>query len=156
MGPRALIIGAGIGGLAAGIALRRRGWEICIHERAANPRELGFGLLLAPNAITALRELGVAEVVTRGAIPTGAVEIRRMNGEVLRRFDAQLGGPAVVALRRDLHGALLNAVGENAIKLGSEAETITQRAERVTLSLKNGSIDTGAVLIGADGVNSSI
>jgi 2-polyprenyl-6-methoxyphenol hydroxylase-like FAD-dependent oxidoreductase len=68
MEPRALIVGAGIGGLAAGIALRRRGWEVCIHERAANPRELGFGLLLAPNAIAALRELGVAGVVTRGGV----------------------------------------------------------------------------------------
>jgi 2-polyprenyl-6-methoxyphenol hydroxylase-like FAD-dependent oxidoreductase len=156
MEPRALIVGAGIGGLAAGIALRRRGWEVCIHERAANPRELGFGLLLAPNAIAALRELGVAGVVTRGGVATGAVEIRRLNGEVLRRFDAQLGGPSVVALRRDLHGALLRAVGENAIKFGSEAGTITQDAQRVTLSLTNGSVDTGAVLIGADGVNSSI
>ena len=156
IGPRALIIGAGIGGLAAGIALRRRGWEISIHERAANPRELGFGLLLAPNAIAALRELGVAEAVTRGGVSTGAVEIRRLNGEVLRRFDAQLGGPSVVALRRDLHGALLNAAGENAIKLDSEAKTITQDAEGVTLRLKDGSVDTGAVLIGADGVNSSI
>jgi 2-polyprenyl-6-methoxyphenol hydroxylase-like FAD-dependent oxidoreductase len=156
MEPRALIIGAGIGGLAAGIALQRRGWEICIHERAANPRELGFGLLLAPNAIAALRELGVAEAVARGGVATGAVEIRRLNGEVLRRFDAQLGGPSVVALRRDLHGALLNAAGENALKLDSEAQTITQDPERVTLSLKNGNVDTGAVLIGADGVNSSI
>jgi 2-polyprenyl-6-methoxyphenol hydroxylase-like FAD-dependent oxidoreductase len=156
MEPRALIIGAGIGGLAAGIALRRRGWEIRIHERAANPRELGFGLLLAPNALAALHELGVADAVTREGVATGAVEIRRLAGQVLRRFDAQLGGPAVVALRRDLHGALLNAVGENALKLGNEAETITQDAERVTLRLKNGSVDTGAVLIGADGVNSSI
>src|SRR5262252_1788489 len=156
MRPRALIIGAGIGGLAAGIALRRRGWEICIHERAANPRELGFGLLLAPNAIAALRELGIAEAVTRGGAATGAIEIRRLNGEVVRRFDAQLGGPSVVALRRDLHGALLNAAGEDAIELGSEAETITQDTERVTLRLKDGSIDAGTVLIGADGVNSSI
>jgi 2-polyprenyl-6-methoxyphenol hydroxylase-like FAD-dependent oxidoreductase len=156
MGQRALIVGAGIGGLAAGIALRRRGWEICIHERAANPRELGFGLLLAPNALAALRELGVAEAVTSGGVAAGPVEIRRLNGQVLRRFDARLGGPAVVALRRELHGALLNAVGENAIKLGSEAATITQDAGCVTLRLRNGNVDIGTVLIGADGVNSSI
>ena len=54
----ALIAGAGIGGLSAGIALRRAGWDIRIFERAASPRELGFGLLVAPNAIAALRRAG--------------------------------------------------------------------------------------------------
>lgn len=61
----ALIVGAGIGGLSAGIALRQAGWEVRIFERAASPRELGFGLLVAPNAIAALRELGLAKVVLR-------------------------------------------------------------------------------------------
>ena len=60
---RALIVGAGIGGLSAGIALRQAGWAIRIFERAASARELGFGLGLAPNAIAALRALGVADVV---------------------------------------------------------------------------------------------
>ena len=53
---KALIVGAGIGGLAAGIALRQAGWNVVVHERAANPRELGFGLLLAPNALANLVE----------------------------------------------------------------------------------------------------
>ncbi len=47
----ALIAGAGIGGLSAGIALQRAGWQVRVFERAASVRELGFGLLLAPNAI---------------------------------------------------------------------------------------------------------
>jgi 2-polyprenyl-6-methoxyphenol hydroxylase-like FAD-dependent oxidoreductase len=59
----ALVVGAGIAGLSAGIALRQAGWNIHIFERAASPRELGFGVGLAPNAIAALRELGVADVV---------------------------------------------------------------------------------------------
>lgn len=67
----ALIVGAGIGGLSAGIALRHVGWEVRIFERAVSPRELGFGLLVAPNAIAALHELGVAKVVlARGFAPT--------------------------------------------------------------------------------------
>jgi 2-polyprenyl-6-methoxyphenol hydroxylase-like FAD-dependent oxidoreductase len=49
MSRTALIVGAGIGGLSAGIALRRAGWAVRIFERAASPRELGFGLALAPN-----------------------------------------------------------------------------------------------------------
>jgi 2-polyprenyl-6-methoxyphenol hydroxylase-like FAD-dependent oxidoreductase len=156
MEPRALIIGAGIGGLAAGIALRRRGWEVCIHERASNPRELGFGLLLAPNALAALRELDVADPVTRSGAAAGAVEVRRLNGQVIRRFDAQLGGPSVVALRRDLHSALLNAIGEETLNLGSEVLRVTHDAAGVKLRLIDGRLDAGAVLIGADGVNSTI
>jgi len=57
----ALIVGAGVGGLAAGIALRKAGWRVRVFERAAQARELGFALNLAPNAMAALRELGVAE-----------------------------------------------------------------------------------------------
>ena len=62
MSRTAIIVGAGIGGLAAGIALRRAGWRTRIFERAAAPRELGFALNLAPNAVSALRALGVADL----------------------------------------------------------------------------------------------
>jgi 2-polyprenyl-6-methoxyphenol hydroxylase-like FAD-dependent oxidoreductase len=154
--PKALVVGAGIGGLAAGLALRRRGWDIGIYERAASPRELGFGLLLAPNALAALDELGIANAVVGRAAFSAGVEIRRLNGQLVRRLDAQLFGPSVVALRRDLHGTLLNAVGDDALKLGTEAVAVTQSASGVTIHLKDGSVDTADVLIGADGVNSTI
>jgi 2-polyprenyl-6-methoxyphenol hydroxylase-like FAD-dependent oxidoreductase len=154
--PRALIVGAGIGGLAAGVALRRAGWEIRIFEKAANPRELGFGLLLAPNALAALRELDVADAVTRTTTPQGAVEVRRLDGHVLRRFNVQIGGPAVVALRPDLHGALLAAVGDDALRLGREAASASHNSAGVLLQLRDGSRETGDVLIGADGVASCV
>jgi 2-polyprenyl-6-methoxyphenol hydroxylase-like FAD-dependent oxidoreductase len=54
----ALIVGAGIGGLAAAIALKRARWNVRVFERASSPRELGFALLLAPNAMHALGALG--------------------------------------------------------------------------------------------------
>lgn len=67
----ALVVGAGIGGLAAGIALERAGWRVRIFERAASPRELGFALNLAPNAMFALHELGLAErLLAEGHAPT--------------------------------------------------------------------------------------
>jgi 2-polyprenyl-6-methoxyphenol hydroxylase-like FAD-dependent oxidoreductase len=155
-GRRALIVGAGIGGLAAGVALRRAGWDIHVFERALSPRELGFGVLLAPNALAALRELRIADAVTRVSAVPGKVEIRRLNGVVLRRFNAQIGGPSVVALRPDLHGALLASVGDRALRLGCEAVGFSQDASGVTLHLKDGSREAGDALIGADGVGSSI
>lgn len=155
----ALIVGAGIGGLSAGIALRQAGWNICIFERAASPRELGFGLGLAPNAVAALRELGVADVVlTRGFQPTRG-EVRRMDGTVLKRAELPheaLGGPMVIALRTALHGALLEAVGMDALTLHSDAIGFTVSGDRVTLYMANGDVAEGDLLVGADGTGSVV
>ena len=121
----ALIVDAGIGGLSAAISLRKAGWNVRVFERAASVRELGFALLVAPNAMAALRELGVADVVqARGVAPTRG-EARRMDGTVLKRADFPppevMGGPTIVALRPVVHGARLEAVGEDTVTLGCEA-----------------------------------
>lgn len=156
----ALIVGAGIGGLSAGIALQHVGWNVRIFERAVSPRELGFGLLVAPNAIAALHELGVAKVVlARGFAPTRG-EVRRMDGTVLKRAEFPppevLGGPTVVALRPALHGALLEAVGMDAVALGSEATGFTVAGGRVTLHMADGAVAEGDLLVGADGAGSVV
>src|SRR5690242_10496626 len=83
----ALIVGAGIGGLAAAIALRRAGWETRIFERAAHPRELGFALNLAPNAMAALQALGLAERMSAEGDITGKAEIRTLDGFALLCID---------------------------------------------------------------------
>jgi 2-polyprenyl-6-methoxyphenol hydroxylase-like FAD-dependent oxidoreductase len=153
--PTALIVGAGIGGLAAGIALRRIGWQVRIFERAASARELGFGLLLAPNALAALRELGVGDSVPSGT-HAQEVEIRRASGDVLRRINVASTATAIVALRSDLYGALLNAVGEDALHLASEATDFRVDSGGVILVLANGRQERGDVLIGADGIHSGI
>jgi 2-polyprenyl-6-methoxyphenol hydroxylase-like FAD-dependent oxidoreductase len=154
--PTALIAGAGIGGLAAGIALRRAGWTVRVHERASSPRDLGFGLLLAPNALSALRELGVAGAVVSNAAAASGVEIRRLNGGLIRRFRIPIGVPTVVALRSELHGALLTAIGDDALRLGSDVVSFSDGGEGVTLHSRDGSTDTADLLIGADGVRSAI
>ena len=155
----ALIVGAGIGGLSAGIALRQAGWRVCIVERAASPRELGFGLGLAPNAVQALRALGVADaVLARGFAPRRG-ELRRMDGTVLKRAELPpqaLGGPLFMALRPALHGALLDAIGPEALTLGCEATGFTTDGGRVTLRLADGRLIEGDLLIGADGIGSVV
>ena len=159
MARSALIVGAGIGGLAAGLALRQAGWHIRIFERAASPRELGFGLALAPNAIAALRELGVADVVLARSFEPRRGELRRLDGTLVRRAElpsAALGGPLVIALRPALHGALLEAVGMDAITLGAAATGFTVNGELVTLQLADGRIAEGNLLVGADGMNSIV
>lgn len=137
--------------------MQRAGWAVRIYEQAATPRELGFGLGLAANATTALRELGVAGTVLERGFRPRRGELRRMDGRVLKF--AELPGPAsplIVALRPALHGALLEAVGTAAITVGSRATAFTAAADRVTLHLENGSSDAGDVLIGADGIGSMV
>ena len=155
----ALIVGAGIGGLSAGIALRQAGWNVRIFERASSPRELGFGLGIAPNAIAALRELGIADqVIARGFQPTRG-ELRRMDGTVLKHADVPreaFRGTMVMALRPALHGALLDAVGAGAIATDSEAAGFIVSGHRVTLHLTGGNAIEGDLLIGADGTGSIV
>lgn len=155
----ALIVGAGIGGLSAGIALRQAGWNIRIFEKAQSPRELGFGVGLAPNAIAALRELGLADVVLARSFEPRSAEVRRMDGTVLKRVQVPagaLGGPMVVALRPALHGALLDAVGMESITLDYDVTGFKVHGSRVMLQAAEGSVAQGDLLVGADGVSSVI
>ncbi|HTM02345.1 MAG TPA: FAD-dependent monooxygenase [Vicinamibacterales bacterium] len=163
--PRALIVGAGIGGLAAGLALHRIGWDVEIFERAEAPRELGFGIGLAPNAMAALRELGVAKAVLAHTVtwnsPT-TVEIRQVGGRVLRRFQ---GDPATLPsaldsmrliMRPALHGELLDAVGRDVVRVNHEVVGFESSGDGVRLRFQNGDMASGDVIVGADGFHSAI
>jgi 2-polyprenyl-6-methoxyphenol hydroxylase-like FAD-dependent oxidoreductase len=162
MSRTALIVGAGIGGLSAALALRNAGWHVRVFERAASPRELGFGLALAPNATRALADLGIAGAVLAQAFapPRLLGELRRMDGTRIKRVDlpvaAVLGGRMAVALRPALHGALVDAVGLDTIAVGHEARGFTQTGNRVALHLATGESVEGDLLVGADGVWSTV
>jgi 2-polyprenyl-6-methoxyphenol hydroxylase-like FAD-dependent oxidoreductase len=157
----ALIVGAGIGGLAAGIALRRAGWDIRIFERADAPRAVGFGVGLAPNAMAALRELGVADAVTRHAVTPTSGEIRHADGRVIRRLAIRLdhlppGDLLSLILRPALHRALLDALDPSAIEVNREASGFDVDSGRVRLRFSSGAPATGDILVGADGFHSTI
>src|SRR5688572_33004287 len=154
----ALIVGAGIGGLSAAVALRKTGWNVRVFEQAESARELGFGVSLAPNAIAALRELGVADVVLSRGFQPRRGELRRPDGTVLKRAELApnaVGGPMLVALRPALHGALLDAVGVDAISLSAPV-TRFQQSGRVAIQLSGGDTADGDLLIGADGIGSVV
>ena len=155
----ALIVGAGIGGLSAAISLRHAGWHVRVFERASSARELGFGLALAPNAVQALRSLGVADAVLSQGFPATRGELRRIDGTVIKRAELPpnaLGGPFTVALRPALHGALLEAVGSDVLELGRDATSYSVAGSRVRLTFGSGADAEGDLLVGADGIGSVI
>jgi 2-polyprenyl-6-methoxyphenol hydroxylase-like FAD-dependent oxidoreductase len=155
----ALVVGAGIGGLAAGIALRKAGWRARVFERAEAPRELGFALNLAPNAVAALRTLGVADRIEADAHRTLVGELRRTDGRLLKRLDLRgrdVPVPGLVALRQTVHGALLDATPPDDLVLASEGVGVELDDGGAWLALAGGRRERGDILVGADGLRSTI
>ena len=158
----ALVVGGGIGGLAAATALRQAGWRVGVLEQATSPRELGFALVLAPNAMRALRRLGIADEVRAGGAVMDAGEIRRSDGRLLRRLRLagalreRLGEDTVCALRPVVHGALLRAAGEDALHLGCRVIDVEIGAGHVAVRTHDNRAFRARVLVGADGAHSRV
>jgi 3-hydroxybenzoate 6-monooxygenase len=157
-----LIAGGGIGGLAAAIALARRGRRVRVLEKAAEFGEIGYGIQMGPNIYPILERLGVFEAMAPNVVyPDALVLADAMSGEELTRislgaaFLARFKHPYFVVHRRDLHGAFL-AVCQNRKEIVLEASKglvrFEQESGRVRVMCEDGSEYTGAALIGADGL----
>ena len=158
---RTIIIGGGIGGLCAAIALRQAGIEVMVYEKSAALGEVGAGLVLWPNAIQVLRELGAAEMVikTGSAIEHG--QFRTAAGKILARSEPGelhrlYGEPTVAIHRADLHNILLSLLPAAAVQLNTAAVKFEQDPTGVTAYFVSGQTDRADLLIGADGVRSQI
>ena len=162
---RIIIVGGGIGGLTAALALQRRGFNVVVYERATEFREIGAGLIVTANARHALRDLGVDDeleaisscVNVRNTCDyrTGEVMQEISNAEIERRF----GLANLQVHRGDLHNLLLDAVRANdpdALRPAHEFVSLTQDASGVTAEFANGSSDWGDAVIGADGNASAV
>jgi len=104
---KAVVAGAGIGGVTAALALLKAGWDVEVLERAPELGEVGAGLSIAPNALRALDALGVGEKVRAAATPSqAAYNLCLPSGEFLRRFDPAHDTPLSCFHRADLHGLL--------------------------------------------------
>jgi 2-polyprenyl-6-methoxyphenol hydroxylase-like FAD-dependent oxidoreductase len=166
MRSRALIAGAGIGGLTAAIALAQRGFEVAIFERAQILEEIGAGLQLTPNATRILDKLGVLKAVESRALAPSAIDIfRGRDGSQLARLPLtreRWGAPYLVLRRADLQSALAERVSaEPAVKLnlGMEVGGFGEDETGVSIGLRRGAIrlsERGDALIGADGLRSII
>lgn len=154
------IIGAGIGGLAAALALQRRGFRVAVYERAKEIREIGAGVIITANARRALQDLGVdEELVARSSVVSVFHTCYFATGEVLRAVTSEeiqeKSGLASLGVHRaDLHSVLMEAVLANdpdSLHADCEFVSLEQDDAGVTVKFANGASAQADVLVGADG-----
>lgn len=162
--PGVAVVGAGIGGLAAAAFLHRAGLRVTVYEQASALKEVGAGLVAAPNLARLLRRLGVMdEFLERAVTLETGWEFRRwadgriLSAERLVGACERLYGEGTYTVHRaDLLAALLGAVPETAIRLGRECTSVDAHADGVELSFADGGRVDADVVIGADGVHSMV
>ena len=165
MRAKIIIIGAGIGGLAAALALQRRGFRVAVYERTAEIREIGAGLMIWANARRALRDLGVdsaleaasscVNVMRQCNYATGEVISARTNEQIIEKY----GFATLQVHRGDLNRVLVEAVRANdpeALHPGHEFVSLKQDSSGAAVSFANGASDHGDAVIGADGNASAV
>jgi len=159
---KVIIIGAGIGGLCAGMALRRLGHEVDIFEKVTRIRPVGAGLSLWPNGIRCLDHLGCgAEVAAMGGRMDGMAYADGTSGATLTRFDLsplydRSGARAYPVARAELQNMLMEKFGHDRIHLGAELRGLDQGPDGVEARFGDGRVLQGDLLIGADGAHSPV
>src|SRR5215471_1146159 len=163
---RISIVGGGIGGLSAALALQHFGYRVSVFEQARELREIGAGVTITPNAMHALHFLNVGERVAKEAGPTEAYLIRHyQTGEVIKirangtDYVERFGADYHQVHRADLHATLADAVlrnDPNSVFLGQRFESLTQDSEHVAATFKNGKTVVSDLLIGCDGGASKV
>lgn len=161
-----LVAGGGIGGLAAALALVRRGFDVEVLEQAAEIGEIGAGIQLGPNAFAAFDALGVGEKARGRAVYTDCMVMHDAVDESLvgriptgEAFRARFGNPYAVIHRVDVHRSLLEGAQETgrvAFRTSTRAERVEQDGSTVTVHDQHGKVHRGVALIGADGVKSVV
>ncbi|MBB2940227.1 salicylate hydroxylase [Amycolatopsis bartoniae] len=162
--PEIAIVGAGIGGLAAAAFLHRAGLPCRLYEQAPELKEVGAGLVVAPNAARLLRRLGVLGELERRAVRLDVGwEFRRwqdgtvLSAEELTASCERLYGEQTYTVHRaDLLEIVRAAVPDGAIQLGRRCVELMQRGDRPALRFDDGEVVEADVVIGADGVHSVV
>ncbi len=163
-GREVAVVGAGIGGLAAALALARRGARVCVFERAPQLSEVGAGLQISPNGVAVLDALGLGEELRRLGPPVEAIELRdyRRGALVARLPLPAQGRPFLPVHRADLLELLASAARAAGVEIlpgqelrGLEADP-EERPGRLRLDLAGGARERVGLLVGADGLHSRV
>jgi 2-polyprenyl-6-methoxyphenol hydroxylase-like FAD-dependent oxidoreductase len=163
---KAVVVGAGIGGLSATIALRRAGIEAHAFERAPELRhiQLGGGIHLWHNGMRGLQQLELGAPVSqlggRGAVVERAEFTTSLGAPIaswsVSEVERELGAPTVGVRRPDLHRVLIDALDDHAVTFGATCTGFQQNGDGVIAHFSDGRTEPADVLIGADGLKSAV
>jgi 2-polyprenyl-6-methoxyphenol hydroxylase-like FAD-dependent oxidoreductase len=167
MAGRAVVVGAGIGGLASAVALGRRGWTVTVLERSSELEPTGTALGIGPNALHALDAIGLGAEVRGFSAIQGQGGIRRSDGRWLVRTDLgavadRFGDPQLVLLRADLVGLLAASLPAAALRTGVTVTGVTVTGVTVTgvtvsgVTVSGGGSFEADLVVAADGIRSVI
>ncbi|HEX3779355.1 MAG TPA: NAD(P)/FAD-dependent oxidoreductase [Pseudonocardiaceae bacterium] len=156
----ALVIGGGVAGPVAAMALRKAGIEATVYEAYEGTADgVGGGLGLATNGLNALKIIGVDDAVRAAGVPVSAMVIESWTGKRLAEFGVTAGPPVLYSVwRTDLYRTLYDQAAAQGIRIehGKRLTRATEHADGVTASFADGTTASADILIGADGVRSTV
>jgi salicylate hydroxylase len=160
---RIAVIGGGIGGLTAGLSLRQAGFEVDVYEQAPELTQIGGGINMGPNAARILRQLGLTAGLDReGVRPLFTHQRRWQDGRTLQhvplnpRCEELYGAPHVTIHRADLLDVIAAGFPAERIHLGHRLAGLQDRGDGAEAWFENGARITADILVGADGINSTV
>ena len=156
MALRAVVVGGGIGGMAAAVALDRAGIDVQVYEQARELTEVGAGVSLAPNGLRMLDRLGVGEGIRRLGARHVSTQLRLADGRPARHEPHQFAQPGrnVGIHRADLLALLAEELLPGTVRTGHRCTDFSQDADAATVGFGDGTSVTADVVIGADGIHS--
>jgi FAD-dependent urate hydroxylase len=158
---KVVIVGAGMGGLTAGIALHQAGYAVEIYDRVSELRPAGAGISLWSNGVKVLNRLGLSKEMAGIGGKMERMQYYSQTGELLTDVDLlpliqRVGQRPYPVSRTDLQTMLLRVFGADKVQLNCKCVAIEQNSHSVTAIFENGHRATGDVLIGADGTHSIV
>jgi salicylate hydroxylase len=153
---QAVVVGGGIGGIAAAAALTQAGIDVQVHEQARQLAEVGAGVSLAPNGLAMLERLGVGEGIRRLGVRYAASQLRLPDGRPVEHepYQFAVAGQNIGIHRADLLALLAGQVPPGTVRTGHRCTGFSQDDGRATAVFADGTTATADVVIGADGIHS--
>jgi salicylate hydroxylase len=149
------IVGGGIGGLSAALALSARGMNVTVFEEAVSPREAGAGISIHPNAATLLKRAGLCDALEKINTRSEGLSLRTSQGKAISKPPASVAMQSYLIHRVELLDMLLGAV-KGPVRFGHRCVGVNETEIGTRLTFANGAVHDADLVIGADGIHSIV